>query len=408
MASPLIEALLATPIDPVTPSARVVNKEERKASTQALWEAVDANDIEGVQRALEQEASLTAKRNGQGVLYRAVNLGHWDIAQVLVDSGANVQAKTASHQSLGHAIAERDDVEEAEKLVQLGCNHAQWHFKDIFQSPNLLVWWINQGHGNDIPHPDTGAYQIKKEVQDLMDLAASGPNEALMDALDEAWADGENFKFSNSALFHDEFAEDFIKRLYKKDDVHAVARCIKKGWHPHFDDEIDVAGEMWQQYHCKADRVLSWFCKVPNFQNAMRERAPALMSLWCVRAGENVGRLKRALELGGSFEMCDTKGNNLAHYIFKRYSETERGEDDVFQPYKSLDKELNDDTPAKMSRQLLGFLMKHATKALSQPNHKGETPLSYWGAERAAEVEAEMLQMGLLQKPQAPSRGMRL
>lgn len=85
-----------------------------------LESAVLRNDIEGVKKCLDNGANIDHQTNEQSVLYLAALNNYWEIAEYLMDSGANVNTGNSYDNRLVHKIVENGTISLLEKAIALG------------------------------------------------------------------------------------------------------------------------------------------------------------------------------------------------------------------------------------------------------------------------------------------------
>jgi len=101
-------------------------RNRRRAAAQALWEATCDGDFEKAKTAIQSAVTCidirrdTSTTKSMAPLHQACELGHVQIARLLIDSGANVNIKNGEGQTPLHCASQRGHFDIVELLLDAG------------------------------------------------------------------------------------------------------------------------------------------------------------------------------------------------------------------------------------------------------------------------------------------------
>jgi hypothetical protein len=322
---------------------------DKKAASLAMWEAIDKDDIELLRQALDAGASQTNRRTGRTALWEAIYRQQWENAELLREHGFDVSATTQTHHTLYGAILERDNVEEAERLLAWGVDPTKSpakHFLEDTSGPRLLQWWLEHGNMGQIAKANNSNGD---HLRPWISMGARGTPQ-LRAYLNEAWhidaSDTQSMvrKLPQAASF-------LWETLARTDDVERARGCMMSGWGmPLFHQAGNTAISFgWRLVFHKAWNLVDWIIQVPELRQQMIEHASVNPRIvWWSSAADGVPSIERIAKLGHDFTKSDTAGNTVAHEAMKAY---------------------------KVSRSMVQWFIDHYPQLLQQANHEGATPL---------------------------------
>ena len=374
------KALIAAPAPEAKPVRTVAAIADKKAASVAMWEAIDKDDLELLTQALDAGASPTNRRTGRTALWEAIHRSQWANAELLRQRGFDIHCTNTSHKTLFGAIAGRDNVEEAERLLAWGCDPTKsdaTHFLRDPQAPKLLEWWLEHGNQDKIPAAkNSNGDHLKHWV-----LIGANGSATLRSYLNARWHVDQN----NPQGFVNHFyqaAEALWEHLADKDDVEMARACLVSGWGiPPSKYQGIQQSFGWRFTAKKAWKLLDWITQVPELHQEMLEDAKKRpRTTWWSTAADGVPAIERITQLGLDFAQKDEKGNTVAHEAMAAY---------------------------KVSRAMVQWFIDNQRALLTQPNDSGVTPLEVIrDAKMKSQAQAMVMgkQAPASQEPSAPAR----
>lgn len=371
-----IEALLQTPIPASKPAAAEIM--DPRQANKALWKALDLNDLDGVRGALDAGGSLKTRRAGEPLIWRALANGQWDIAQMLVERGADPASETRAGAGAYVAIAGRDDPAEAERLKAWGVPTLGIKPDGFIDAPGgapkLLQWWLEQGHMDRIIWRGS-------DPKDLLNWARVGlrGSEALRGYFNQAWQVDAHQPDTFCQAFGDYRGLTSLlwEWLAGKDEPELARRALTSGWAMLPDQD-----PCWAMARGGAWETLDWFLQVPALRDQMMSlgRQHPKHTWWAV-ARRNVPSANRMVALGFEVSQQDCEGSTLAHEVLA---------------YPDV------------TRAMIQWLAQQDGDLLTQPDKRGISPLDLVrNPQTRADIEAATLG-GATVKASAPARAPRL
>lgn len=385
------DTLLAMPAPVPAPRARALKVKLTTAQqndvNNAMWDAVDAGDLERVQRAVDMGASIARRRDGQPALWRAVQDGKWDIAEFLREEGADIGNATSQGLTLWNAIERRDDVSEAERLVG-------WGVPSLLAGPTfctghqLLDWWRLrhpvEAKEHLLLHDHTVTRWVKASLQGSEDMRQFVNKSLGIDAgVPESLA-------KKKMTVCQRVWEDILRA----DNVEVARRAIACGWGPPIREQAtketwDDWGRTteWSFFNLGGFKILDWWLQVPKMRERLLEtsRNQAGHSWVMIARKAGVERLDRIAKLGVDVAgYRDARGNTLAHFLFDQI---------------------------KPSKAMAEWWIKNHPETLTVANADGHTPVTptSTNAKFASYVQNELLKRQVTKAPKptalAPGRG---
>lgn len=313
------KTLLSTPPAGDAP-AKIARRGNQKDANMAMWSAIDRNHLPDLRQAVLDGAALTNRRKGATPLWQAVSNGQWSIAEHLMSVGADIHTRTQSGLTLFDALADRDQVEEAERLKAWGCDPRKTtgdHFTQKQGAPRLLLWWIEQGNESKIPRPEQGSGIKTPALTSIINWVLTGArgSEKLREHMNRAWGvrpwDPEHFAFAFASV--NDVAAPLWSQIFNRDDVETARRCLASGWGLPTRSKNFPHMFLWQAAHVGAWNLVEWFRQVPAFKKAMDDCARSEPREW-FRCATSVANLEKLAEYGVDFQQVDGNGSTVAHF----------------------------------------------------------------------------------------------
>ena len=335
--APFVPSLLnaTVPRPDFLPAVRRRKRAPREADA-ALWAALERQHTPGLQQALEDGANPHRRRNGYPPFWVAVQMGRLDLAEILVNAGANPLLRGRSNETAWAALSARDDPAEAERLKEI-MGGTDSIAADCFlktRSDRLLVWWLQDGGqtAERFPKFDRQNQWVGCVLREWV-LAILRDPPGLWDMANEAWgvrpanAHGRAAPQTLAAVTQPGMAALAWEEIANRDDVDLAKRALAQGWGPppamaltSFNQEL--LSELWEfglgwvLLSKRAWHVWSWWHSVPalaeDFQATGRAH-PAQTLFGLVKDAPTLDRFHR---LGIDLSVRDTAGNTLAHHVF--------------------------------------------------------------------------------------------
>jgi len=153
--------------------AEIVDLLRKYGANESLHYAAGAGDIEKVRELIAQHADVNQRdENGQTPLHRAVPMGHIDVAELLLNKGANINAKTQSDETGYTSLqlaADRGQLDMVKLLVAKGADVNTKRQKEGHKDRTAKSYALGRNykeiveflyaHGADIPKIHLAAYR---------------------------------------------------------------------------------------------------------------------------------------------------------------------------------------------------------------------------------------------------------
>lgn len=167
MTDNLWTAVGQAPLEKKSPTASALrqklDREEQKKADEGLWDALEADDVEGVTQALEKGARLEVPRKGMTPLLTALWSDRVDMARVFLEAGASLDARHPRKYPVVQAVLSKDSPDLAELLIGHGVDFGQpvkyyGYGRErpvaelLGSAPRLVRWWLDKGF--PLTHPD--------------------------------------------------------------------------------------------------------------------------------------------------------------------------------------------------------------------------------------------------------------
>lgn len=337
-----------------------LSKEEQAQLDAMLWAGIDAADPVATKRALEEGANPKRKRNGYPPFWIAVQANRYDIAQILLDAGADPHARGRSNQSVSGAIAPRNDPKEAERLLEMIKTPTGWESNDFLMSKAhlLLEWWLQKS--DRAPTPVNSRWSGRNMNMWII-AALDGPG-YIMARLNEKWKLDPTKYCDLTRLWGASMAREAWNEIAKRDDVALAKRALAHGWGPPFpadftkedlaDKEVSNVWALdtgWMFFHKRSLNLFSWWMSVDALARHFERTALANLDILAEVLSDIPSiELAHKLGLGQFLHRTDEQGNLLAHYLFRS---------------------------PKLSKKMITWWHANHPEQMHAKNHMGQTPL---------------------------------
>jgi ankyrin repeat protein/beta-lactamase regulating signal transducer with metallopeptidase domain len=215
-------------------NAEIIDLLRKYGATGSLHYAVSAGDIEKVRELIAQHTDVNQRDDeDQTLLYRAVLMAHVDVAELLLNRGANIDAKTPSDETGYTSLqlaADRGQLDMVKLLVARGADVNAKRQKEGHKDRTAKSYALGRNykeiveflyaHGADIPKINLAAY--RGDLETVRSLIESGTE---VDAKDD---DG-------TPLHYAAMAGHEVVAQYLIDSTANVNAGNRNGWTPlHF------------------------------------------------------------------------------------------------------------------------------------------------------------------------------
>jgi hypothetical protein len=252
MTDTLWTAVAETPLEAKGPTPSVLrqklDREEQKKADEGLWDAIDADDVEGVTQALEKGARLEIPRKGLTPLLTAIWSDKVDMARVFLEAGANLNARHPRKFPVTQAALSKDSPDLADLLISHGVDFGKpvkyyGYGRErplaelLGSSPRLVRWWLDK----DFPltHPDFSrkAGEHCPLPKDLPEWQANWARQATAHATRNLFGpirdamEKEAPGFSKTAAFQSFMTGVWSQTLFE-DRASLIQTLAREGWTP--------------------------------------------------------------------------------------------------------------------------------------------------------------------------------
>lgn len=304
----------------------------QKALDADLWKALQAQQRDAVEAALDAGANPNACQNGYPPFWIAVQQHRYDVAELLVAKGADPTAQGRGEAAWA-AMAPRDDVEEGQRLARLmgSLKEATPSNFLMHQAYRLFFWWA-QAQPAKIPSPIPGLSNdwAAKNHRDVVLAALRGPD-GLLPLLNQRWGIDPTHPYGLTGAWGPGLAYATWEEIARRDSVPLAQRALSHGWGPPRAKDLtehamtlDTAGKRptplfgsmgWYFLSKNAMALFEWWMADPGLAAAFHDDAQRLPGATLFEVATSRPRLERLASLGVRMDGRDSKGNTLLHLL---------------------------------------------------------------------------------------------